>query len=142
MCYQNYEFQLALDQVHKSARICGRLAADQRTLLLTYENRFFDDPATLDMVASHVGIELAAGDRDKIFDANQRSAVEKHIGGLNKLPGALQERHTGDWLDPETHWHTHHSGRTGKVGKWKTMLNQDQVAMIHSQLADCFQWKT
>jgi len=140
MVYHKYEFDRALAHVQKAARLCVRFAADKRAMLLTYESGFFEEPGTLDRIAAHLGLTLESADRDRIFAGNRRSEVEKHIAGLDRLPGALQERTSGDRLDPVTHWHSYHAGRDGEIGRWRRILTAEQKAKVEESLTDCFRF--
>jgi len=142
MVYHHYEFGRALTHVQKAARLCVRFAGDERAMILTYESNFFDDPGTLDRIAGHLGLCLTGSDRDRIFASNRRSEVEKHIAGLDCLPGALRERNSGDLLDPVTHWHSYHAGRDGEIGRWKRILTTEQVRDVQLCLADYFQFSS
>src|ERR1700722_15815278 len=75
-----------------------------------YESRFFEDPGTPDSLAAHLGLSLPAQAGGAIFRALERGNVEAHIARMDRLPGILQDRVSGDQLDPQTHWHTHHAG--------------------------------
>jgi hypothetical protein len=45
---------------------------------------------------------------------------------------------SGDRLDPRTHWHTHHAGRSGEIGRWRHMLSAAQAAEVEAALGDCY----
>ena len=49
---------------------------------------------------------------------------------MDRLPGILQDRISGDLLDPQTHWHTHHAGRSGEIGRWRRELTQAQADAV------------
>lgn len=137
--YQKRPFESALDLTEKAARMCRLLAADKRTLLLRYEAGFVDDPATLDRLAARLGCALPRAERTRIFDETRRSAVEKYIAGLDRLPGVLWHPPTGDRLDPVTHWHSHHANRTGEIGRWRRALTAEQGRLVSERLAE---WMT
>lgn len=138
MLYHGYPFERALDYVGEAARLCVRFAPDARSLLLPYERRFFEDAGTLAVIDRHLGYATAAEKLQAIFESMRRGEVEKHIARLPSLPGVLQDRVSGDMLDPGTHWHTHHSGRSGEIGRWKHMLEAEQVRRVEERLAGCF----
>jgi hypothetical protein len=142
MLYHGYNFTRALDYVNDAARLCVRFSADPRTLMMTYESEFFDESATMAKIAAHAGLNIPPAEATKIFNGLKREAVEKYIAGLPKMPGILQDRVSGDRLDPKTHWHTHHSGRSGEIGRWRRQLTPDQVSEVEQRLADCFGFKT
>jgi pyruvoyl-dependent arginine decarboxylase (PvlArgDC) len=134
--YQHCDFPKALDLAIRSARQCARHMADPRAQKFRYESGFVDDPATLDKLAERMGGVLPLAERSRIFAATRRREVERYIAGLPQRPGVLIHRPTGDMLDPATHWHTHHSGRTGEVGRWKRTLTAGQVREIEDNLGD------
>lgn len=138
MLYHGYDFDRALTHVHEASLLCVRFSEDNRSIILNYETSFFDDLATLALVSEHLGFDIPAHDMLKIFQSSLRSEVEKHISGMSRLPGILQDNVSGDMLDPTTHWHTHHAGRSGEIGRWRHMLTPEQADEITSRLSDCF----
>jgi hypothetical protein len=142
MLYHRYEFSRALSHVTDAARLCVTFGNEVRALLLAYETGFFDERATLDLIAKHLALQIEARRLDEIFDASRRPEVEKFISRLGQLPGALQDRVSGDMLDPTTHWHSYHAGRTGEIGRWKKMLTESQVAEVQGKLSDCFRFES
>jgi uncharacterized protein YecA (UPF0149 family) len=128
--YHGVEFDRALQLTAASARQCARYAGDPRTLLLRYESEFTDDPATLDRLAARLGATLTAADRKRIFAETRRPAIERYISGIAQMPTTLWSTETGDFFDPTTHWHHHHAGRTGEIGRWRRVLNAAQVSTI------------
>jgi hypothetical protein len=137
MQYHGHDFDRALKHVNNAFRLCGSMAADKRSLFLAYENKFFENPATIPALAAHCGFSLPPGQATKTFNALRREEVEKHITTMPQLPGILMDRKSGDMLDPKTHWHTHHKGRTGEIGRWKHFLSPEQAQACQSKLADC-----
>jgi hypothetical protein len=77
----------------------------------------------------------------RIFDANRREEVEKYIAKMPRMQGVLQDRVSGDRLDPRTHWHTHHAGRDGEMGRWRHMLSDVQAVAVVAKLRDCYEFK-
>jgi hypothetical protein len=138
MMYHGYAFERALDHVDEAARLCVRFAADRRALVLAYEGRFFEKPETLAALDGVLGLNTAAAARQVIFDRLRRGEVEKHIANMPRMAGVLQDRVSGDMLDPRTHWHTHHAGRSGEIGRWRHGLTAGQVARVEERLAGCF----
>ena len=137
--HHHWDFAKALDLAEKSARQCARHQTDARALRLRYEAGFVDDKATLDRLADRMGGLPRTAERNRIFAATRRREVERFIAELPRLPDVLMHRPTGDMLDPTTHWHTHHAGRTGEVGRWKRTLTAEQVREIEARLGD---WMT
>jgi hypothetical protein len=140
MLYHGYPFEGALGYVSAAARLCVRFVPDSRSLVLPYENRFFEDFETLAAVDRHLGYATAPEKRRAIFEGLRRDQVEKHIAKLPSLPGVLQDRVSGDLLDPDTHWHTHHAGRSGEIGRWKHLLTAEQVETVSERLEGCFRF--
>jgi hypothetical protein len=60
---------------------------------------------------------------------------------MDRLPGILQDRVSGDRLDPQTHWHTHHAGRTGEIGRWRRELSPAQADAVVERLQRCFSFR-
>jgi hypothetical protein len=135
MLYQRFQFQHSLSLVERSARLCARFAGEPRSLLLRYETGFADDVTTLDRIAETFKQQLTASDRDRIFASARRSAVEALIAELPRQSKLLSGR-SGDLFDPTTHWHAHHAGRTGEIGRWRQMLTETQAAEVERQLGD------
>jgi hypothetical protein len=140
MLYHGYDFARALDYVDRAARLCARYAADERALLLSYESRFFEQVGTVARVDAHLGWTTDAAARDAIFGGLRRAAVDAYIARLPALPGVLQDRASGDMLDPRTHWHTHHAGRSGEVGRWKRQLSAEQARLVERRVEGCFRF--
>jgi hypothetical protein len=137
MSYQAKDFDGSLSFVEKSAHLCARFAGDQRSLLLRYEAGFIDDMTTLDRIAESFHRPLAATDRAQIFASTRRAAIEALIAELPRLPNRLiNVARPGHLADPVTHWHTHHAGRTGEIGRWQHMLTEAQVSEVDRLLGD------
>jgi hypothetical protein len=129
-----HSFEHALDLVARSAMLCREFAADQRTLLLDYESRFFERPEVVADLARHMACQVEVCAAREIFDALMRTEVEKYIANLPGLPGVLENPESGDLLDPVTHWHSHHAGRTGEIGKWRRVLSLAQIEHIERRM--------
>lgn len=129
-----HDFGKALLFVEASARLCAGLAQDQRTMVLHYESGFFDDPAIVQDVAKHLDQPLSAADATRIFNANLRIEVEKHIARMPRMPQIMRDEISGDLLDPQTQWHTHHAGRTGETGSWRQHLSLAQAEEILARM--------
>jgi hypothetical protein len=134
MLYHKQDFKKSLALVEAAMGLCLRFVFDRRTLLLHYEDEFYQDTLTLDRIAAHLGVDLAEPDRHRIFASMQRTEVERYISHFDRLPGVLYDRLSGDRLDPKTHWHTHHAGRTGEIGRWTHMLTNPQVKQVEDRL--------
>jgi len=137
MLYQGLAFDQSVLLVEKSARLCARFCSDQRSLLLRYEAGFIDDIRTLDRIAETFREQLTPTDRVRIFGSTRRAAIEAFITELPRRPGKLKNpERPGHFADPVTHWHTHHAGRTGEIGRWQKMLTEAQVRAVERLLGD------
>jgi len=136
-------FEVALDVTTAAARMCSRFMADPRAVTLKFENRFFDDPATIGRIAAKLPGMLTEADGARIFAAFRRDAVDAFIADLPTLPSAVTQLDdvTGqmDTYDPLTGWHTHHAGRKGEIGRWRRELTDAQVNAIEQRLGDWMQ---
>jgi hypothetical protein len=137
--YHHCDFANALDLAELSARQCTRFTNDPRALVLRYESGFIDDSATLDRLAARLGGTLARADRTRIFAATRRHELERYIATMAGKPSVLINRESGDLLDPTTHWHTHHAGRTGEISRWRRLLSAAQVLIVNDKMSD---WMT
>jgi hypothetical protein len=142
MLYHGHSFERALPLVAEAMRLCAHMVADDRAMQLHYESGFFGDGGTLVRIAAHLGLTVPDADRQSIFAALQRGQVENFIAGLPRLPGVLQDRKSGDLLDPQTHWHTHHAGRSGELGRWRRMLTDAQAGEVVLRLAGQYNFVT
>jgi hypothetical protein len=140
MDYQNHGFEHAIAHVESALHLCVRLAADPRALICYYESGFAAQPATATAIAAHLGFALEAAEISRVFESLRREKVEAYIATLPTRPGVLQERVSGDLLDPSTHWHTHHSGRSGEAGRWRRALTGEQAARITQQLGQLYKF--
>jgi hypothetical protein len=138
MAYHGHSFDKALALVTQTAALCLGYVKDRRAQLFHYETRFFDEPQTIENLAAVLACRLPDGAAQEIFNGLQRGAVEKYISGLPMRPGVLQDRISGDLLDPQTQWHSHHAGRSGEIGRWRHMLSAPQVAAICAQMPGVF----
>jgi hypothetical protein len=138
MAYHGHDFDKALGLVGQTAHLCMGFAKDRRTQLFQYESGFFEEQQTIHKLAGILGHQLPDEAAQRIFSGLQRGEVEKYIAGLRTQPGVLQDRLSGDLLDPATQWHTHHAGRSGEVGRWQNMLSAAQVKIIEERLHDVF----
>jgi hypothetical protein len=101
---------------------------------LRFEDRFYDDPATIGRIAATFPGILSVADTARIFADSRRDAVEAFIERLDKLPTAKShlDEATGhyDTFDEHTGWHKHHAGRKGEIGRWRRELSPTQVAAV------------
>ncbi len=131
---RSHTFDRALHFVSQSARLCMEFSTDSRARLFGYETEFFNDVQTVKLVASHLGYGITDEAVQHIFAATSRPEVEKHIASMHKKTGVLQDKLSGDLLDPQTQWHTHHAGRSGETGRWRHVLTPQQVLEVEAQV--------
>jgi hypothetical protein len=139
MKYQHYPFDMALDTIANSAGFVAGLVGDPRTLLLRFETRFPENPATIDHIATHLGASLPPQTRDRLFAALSRQTVESEIAAMDTQPDAIHDPRSGDIFHPQTQWHRHHAGRTGEIGRWRSMLSLAQRDAVQHRMAS---WMT
>jgi hypothetical protein len=125
--------------VEQSALFCAKFAKDQRAVVLRYETAFFDDPEILDQFAGLFNKTLNAAQRRKIFEQSRRDIIDAKIARLHELPTSLADPRSGDVVDTQTQWHTHHGGRTGEIGRWQRMLPVEAVSRIEQRLGPWMQ---
>ena len=133
MLYQGHSFAQAMERLAPSVAFCGGLAHDKRALLLRYEDHFTEERETVARLAAALGVPLADAAVTTIFAANERSAVERFVAGLDKNPDA--HRYPGGAYDPQTQWHKHHFGRSGEVGRWRRILTASQAGSVEAAFA-------
>ncbi len=136
MLYQNYPFDEALDVITDAVRSCVAVLIHPRMRPFRFEDNFFENPETLDVIAASFGRRLAAGDRDRIYTETRRSAIEAFISRFHEAPTAAVQPEPGHFVDLDTQWHTHHIGRDGVVGRWRRMLTVEQVTAIETRLGN------
>ena len=91
---------------------------------------------TLDRIAAALGGSLSATERTRIFASGRRAAVEALIAELPEQRTTLIDKSSGDLMDPVTHWHTFHAGRTGEVGRWRQTLTEGHLLQVEQRLGD------
>jgi hypothetical protein len=136
MLYHAHDFEKALNLVAQSARLCVGFMKDKRAVVLRYDSRFFEDPRIVHNIANDLGFALPDAIAIAIFDGLSRTNVEKYIASFPAHKDILQDPISGDLLDPKTQWHTHHAGRTGETGRWKTNLTGLEIRTIKERFHD------
>jgi hypothetical protein len=127
------DFAKTLAYVEEVFPLCARMAAQPNAHVMYYETRFFDNIATIPALAKLVGHEVSGVAMDGIFAKLTRSEVEKYIATLPGKPGIPVSQDSTDYLDPATHWHTHHAGRKGEVGGFRNRLTANQIQEIEQR---------
>jgi hypothetical protein len=103
--------------------------ADAGHPVLRYEERFFDNVATVRALARHIGIEVSDGVAGEIFNKYRTEVVRAFAATVPSLP---QERLGGDDKRPydlTTHIYKTHIG-DGRVDKWRERLDARQRAEL------------
>ncbi|MSO99897.1 MAG: hypothetical protein EXR07_02420 [Acetobacteraceae bacterium] len=129
MTYMNEDFETALDNVAKSAWQCERVIASRKGTLLRYEDRFFDEPATLDRFAGCFARALSNEDRESLFQLTRRDAIERMIRSFDPKE-TVDDGFPGHRVHIPTQWHTHHANRTGEIGRWRQSLDPAQISDV------------
>jgi hypothetical protein len=131
-------FDIALRMTEVSAWTCVPFMQHPRSLLFRFEDRFFEDPATVGRVAALFPGVLPQGERARIFAALRREAVDAFIADMDGKPTTQSAFNavTGqqDVVNVATGWHRHHSGRTGEVGRWHRDLADFQIRAIEHRM--------
>lgn len=134
MRHNKAPFDLALQVTERSAAACAWFAGHPRSVLLKFEDRFFDAPETVERIARLFPALLAAGEAERIFAGLRREAVEAFIAGMRGTTEFDALTGQSDTFDPETGWHRHHTGRTAEVGRWQGELTKAQVRSIEQRM--------
>jgi hypothetical protein len=99
--------------------------ADAGHPVLRYEERFFDNLATVRALAQYLGVEVSEGAAGEIFNKYQTEVVRAFAATVPSLP---QERLGGDEKRPydlTTQIYQTHIG-DGRVNKWRDRLDARQ----------------
>ena len=136
LTYHNLTYLECFGRVLRSALFCAALAEHPGALLFRYEDRFFNDPATITTIAATFGHALSDADRDRIYAETRRSAIEAMIANLDSSPTVYHHADPAETLDTVTQWHRHHAGRTGEIGRWRGILSAEQVRDIECGLGE------
>jgi hypothetical protein len=113
---------------------CARRCALAGHPLLRYEDRFFDDPATVRRIATHIGAAVTEATLAAIFAQYRTDAVRAIAAGVRALPA---EQRLGDGLRLFVDRHTlitHGHIGDGRIGKWRELANPE----LRGQLTQFF----
>jgi hypothetical protein len=120
---------MAQDCLHATA------CADSGSLVLRYEDRFFDDPATVRTLAHYLGVEVNDTVANGIFDRYRTEAVRAFAATVELLP---RERLDGDGkpllFDRVTHITRTHIG-DGRIGKWRERADPQRRSAMTQQFS-------
>ncbi len=135
MQHMRHNFSQALEKIEKSAAYCAHFAADPRARLFNYDAGFTESIETFDTLAALFNSPLTPAARAALFANTRRGAIEAQIALIPTLPTAQTDARSGDVVDTDTHWHRHHAGRTGEIGRWQRMLPANAAAVIAQRMA-------
>ncbi|MGA3398912.1 MAG: hypothetical protein ABSC95_06805 [Acetobacteraceae bacterium] len=138
MRHNKAPFDFALRVTEVSAWACARFVSHRRSVLLKFEDRFFDDPGTVERIAATFPGTLSESECRRIFERLRRDAVDAFIANLETLATAnsMFDEMTGQWdtYDGASGWHKHHAGRDAEVGRWRRELADQQVLTVERRL--------
>jgi hypothetical protein len=114
------------------AQDCAQMLrlADEGYALLRYEEGFFDDPASVGVIASGLGLAVAPALADTIFQRYQTDAVRAYAKRLGKLSPERITMVGGFMMDRVTQILGPHIG-DGIIGKWWDLSPKTQVELTH-----------
>jgi hypothetical protein len=90
-------------------------------LVLRYEDRFYDDPATVARIAAFLGLNVRPEEMTAIWQALRPESVKSEIAKLTK-ERAFGQHVTPVSVDPRTQWHPGHIGDR-EIGKYRHILS-------------------
>jgi|Deesub1362A_J573_1020465.scaffolds.fasta_scaffold00077_10 hypothetical protein len=104
-----------------------------RVMVSKYEEVIRDLPGEVERIAVHLGIPL---DRKKCEQIASEYTIQKQWERIKRAKGKLtQGQVKGEVFDPHSLLHTNHIN-SGEIGKWKSQLSKEQVAMIEEKAKD------
>jgi hypothetical protein len=138
MMHNKTPFDIALASTEASASTCAQFADYPCSALLQFEDRFFDNPETVDRIATLFPGVLPESDSRRIFTRLRRDSVDAFIANLETLPTTKRifDGVTGQWdiYDGVTGWHKHHAGRTAEIGRWRRELSDRQLRTVEQRM--------
>jgi hypothetical protein len=104
------------------AEDCNRLLrlAPRDDTLLRYEDRFFENPATIEHLAYRLGLRPTADQVAALFARYRTDAVQSFAASLKDRPPDTVTLVNGIAMDPVTHILAPHIG-DGRSGKWRDL---------------------
>jgi Sulfotransferase domain len=101
---------------------CRRMMrlVEEPHLLLRYEDRFFDDPASVERIAQWLGLDLPSTLCCTIFGRYETEAVRTFAAGIAQLPADRIVMAGRSRMDAVTQFHEPHIG-DGRSGKWREL---------------------
>jgi hypothetical protein len=89
-------------------------------VLLRYEDRFFEDPGTITVLANGLDVEPSPATRDRIFRQYRTESVRSFAASLPSLPPERLTRIGAFTMDRDTQVFEAHIGDT-RSGKWRDL---------------------
>jgi hypothetical protein len=140
MLHSKTSFDRAVRITEESAVMCARFMTDARTTVLRFEDRFFDDPATVQRVSTIFDGALSESDNRRIFAETRREKIEEFIAEMHHTPTFREGIDALDgqqyMYDEVTCWHKHHAGRKAETGLWRRELSLQQVRIVEDRMAN------
>ncbi len=96
--------------------------------LLRFEDRFFDQPSTIEQIAGVLGLRPAADTIDAIFTAYRTDAVRAFAARLSDLPPARLAMSETSAVDLVIQIHTCHIG-DARAGEWRRQSPSQQASL-------------
>lgn len=107
---------------------CEHVERLEPALLLRYEDRFFDDAATVERVAAAIGVPVDPVAREAIFARYTTEAVRELARQVAELPAERVQMVAGVAMDKVTQILAPHIG-DARVGKWRGVQPMHQAEL-------------
>ena len=123
-------FDCALQRVSDSMESVGK-ATNYKHMWLRYEDRFFDRPETIAVIADYLGVTIPAGEQERIFFTYQTVAIKDFAARMECLPSSRLKGNDVTRYDETTQIHRTHIGDQ-KIGKWRERFSTDERHRVTS----------
>jgi hypothetical protein len=123
----HHRFDDALREVAAGSRCLVELRR-LKPHVLRYEQRFFDNKATIARVARQLGVKVPQSKLEAIHRSLTRDKVKSKIATLTRS-GRFGRKPDPDRFDPATHWHPGHVG-DGTSGKYAAVLSERDARAV------------
>jgi hypothetical protein len=100
---------------------------------LRYEDRFFEQPATVGAIAAYLRLPVEPSTAAEIFMTYSTDAVRRFAAGMGGLPPERLDGQGSFRFDRLTQITNTHIG-DGRVGKWRDQLDPRQQALVTTVL--------
>jgi hypothetical protein len=129
-----FSFDAALKDVAEEGARIVEFSRARDVIVLRYEERFHEDPATIARIAAVLGIRAPKTLRQKIFASLTPQSVKRTIRDLNAR-GTFGAAPKPEHFDPATHWHPGHVG-DGRMAKYAEFLSAAQQTEVVARTRD------